>query len=74
MTTVAEYHERTKHSPASVRANAHGSIGDQPLPFKIYENVPTLPLPRELGTSTMPALTALAATGGGTSRSPTCAN
>jgi SagB-type dehydrogenase family enzyme len=71
MTTIAEYHERTKHSPASVRASQHRlDWSIQPLAFKIYENVPTLPLPRELGTSTMPALTALAATGGGDVATP----
>ena len=71
MTTIAEYHERTKHSPASVRANRHmldWSI--QPLPFKIYDDVPALPLPRELGVSTMPALEAIASTAGGDVATP----
>ncbi|MEO8605155.1 MAG: SagB family peptide dehydrogenase, partial [bacterium] len=66
MTTVAEFHQRTKHSPASVRADAHRLDWEiQPLPFKIYDSVPSLALPRELGVSTMPALSALGALAGG---------
>jgi SagB-type dehydrogenase family enzyme len=66
MPAIAEYHERTKHSPASVRANRHRlDWAIQPLPFKIYDGVPALPLPRELGASAMPALQAIATPGGG---------
>lgn len=61
-TGVAEYHRLTKHSPASVPANRHRLDWEiQPLPFKIYEDVPSLPLPRDLGTASLPALQALAA-------------
>jgi len=71
MTTAAEYHQRTKHSPASVRANHHMlDWAIQPLPFKIYEDVPALPLPRELGVSSMPALQAIAAPAGGAVATP----
>ena len=46
---IADYHQRTKHSMASVRANRHVLDWDnQPLPFKVYEGVPALPLPRDL--------------------------
>ena len=71
MTSLAEYHQRTKHSPASVRANRHMlDWAIQPLPFKIYEGVPSLPLPRELGASAMPALQAIAAPAGGEVATP----
>ena len=71
MTSAAEYHQRTKHSPASVRANRHMlDWAIQPLPFKIYEDVPSLPLPRDLGASAMPALQAIAAPAGGEVATP----
>lgn len=71
MTTVAEYHQRTKHSPASVRANRHMlDWAIQPLPFKIYEGVPSEPLPRDLGRSSLPALRAIAAPGDGAVATP----
>lgn len=51
MTTIADYHQRTKHSMASLRANQHVlDWENQPLPFKIYEDVPALPLPRDLAS------------------------
>ncbi|MBX3023623.1 SagB family peptide dehydrogenase [bacterium] len=71
MTSIAEYHERSKHSPASVRASRHTlDWAIQPLPFKIYEDAPALPLPRDLGASARPALSALAAPGGGEVATP----
>ncbi len=43
-----EYHERTKHSPESVRRSAHTlDWPNQPLPFKIYKDLAPIPLPRE---------------------------
>jgi SagB-type dehydrogenase family enzyme len=40
------YHERTKHSPVSVRTVPHFLDWDnQPLPFKIYSGAPKAPLP-----------------------------
>ena len=41
------YHERTKHSPESVGSNRHRLAWEiQPLPFKIYETLAPIPLPR----------------------------
>jgi SagB-type dehydrogenase family enzyme len=54
------YHERTKHSPVSVQTNAHRlDWAIQPLPFKIYETLAPIPLPRELGGLSMPTLAAI---------------
>ena len=64
MTTVREYHERTKHSVASVHSNRHFlDWSNQPLPFKVYTSLDPIPLPRDLGLSNIPALEAIAATG-----------
>lgn len=57
-----EYHNRTKHSHASISANPHyldGAI--QPLPFKIYKTLEPIALPRELPPIDFPALDAIAA-------------
>lgn len=63
MTNIREYHERTKHSVASVRSNRHMlDWSNQPLPFKIYTDLPPIPLPRDFGASNVSALDALAAT------------
>ena len=59
-----EYHNSTKHSHESIRANAHSMDWlNQPLPFKIYQGLESIPLPQELEPSDMPALSALSATG-----------
>ena len=61
--TLREYHERTKHSVASVRAGSHGLDWDnQPLPFKIYPDLSAIPLPTDLPGSQRLALEALAGT------------
>jgi SagB-type dehydrogenase family enzyme len=55
------YHERTKHSRESVQTNAHRlDWAIQPLPFKIYETLEPIALPRELAAISMPTLDALA--------------
>jgi SagB-type dehydrogenase family enzyme len=42
------YHDATKHSPQSVRsANHFLDFANQPLPFKIYPTLPTIPVDRE---------------------------
>ena len=62
MTTIREYHERTKHSVASLQATRHFLDWDnQPLPFKIYTGLAPLPLPRDFAPSGVPALEAIAA-------------
>jgi len=58
------YHERTKHSVASVRGDPHFLDWDnQPRPFKVYADVEPIALPTELPGSQMLALDAIGATG-----------
>jgi SagB-type dehydrogenase family enzyme len=55
------YHERTKHSPASVRASSHRlDWSIEPLPFKIYPDLPAIPLPRDFSAASIDTLAALA--------------
>ena len=43
------YHAQTAHSPQSVRASGHTLVWDiKPSPFKIYPDLPPLPLDRDL--------------------------
>ncbi|MFQ5776555.1 MAG: SagB family peptide dehydrogenase [Terriglobia bacterium] len=59
------YHNGTKHSPASIRANAHFlDWANQPLPFKIYPTLDPLPLPREVRQTGMAALSVISETTG----------
>ena len=58
------YHDTTKHSFESVRAGAHFlDWTNQPLPFKIYDDPEQVPLPRDIPGSSIPSLSAIAATG-----------
>ena len=58
------YHEETKHSPASLRSNAHHlDWANQPLPFKVYPTLQPLALPHELLPVDVPALARLSAPG-----------
>ncbi len=60
--TAWSYHNATKHSPASIRANSHFLDWDnQPLPFKIYPTLKPLPLPGEVRQTGVAALSAIAA-------------
>jgi SagB-type dehydrogenase family enzyme len=62
MTTIREYHERTRHSVASLHTNRHFLDWDnQPLPFKIYSGLAPIPLPRDFAPSGVAALEAIAA-------------
>jgi SagB-type dehydrogenase family enzyme len=55
------YHEATKHSYGSIRANAHFmDWSNQPLPFKIYPTLELLRLPGELRQTGVAALSAIA--------------
>jgi SagB-type dehydrogenase family enzyme len=55
------YHEATKHSYTSIRANAHFmDWSNQPLPFKIYPTLELLRLPGELRQTGVAALSAIA--------------
>jgi SagB-type dehydrogenase family enzyme len=63
MTAIRDYHERTKHSVASLQSNRHMLDWDnQPLPFKLYTELEPIPLPRDLAASEVAALDAIAAT------------
>jgi len=54
------YHNETKHSYSSVRTSGHRlDWANYPLPFKIYRDVESIPLPREWNDSGMDALSAI---------------
>jgi SagB-type dehydrogenase family enzyme len=54
------YHEATKHSRASVRSDPHAlDWANKPFLFKVYPDVPALPLPREVPPPAMPTLEAV---------------
>ena len=56
-----EYHQRTKHSIQSLRANRHQLDWEiQPLPYKIYPDLAPIDLPRTWRTPATPALAAIA--------------
>ena len=56
------YHNDTKHSYESIRRNPHYlDWENQPMPFKIYSDLPAIPLPADLSSSGVPALSALSA-------------
>jgi SagB-type dehydrogenase family enzyme len=58
------YHDETAHSAASVRSSRHTLDWDiKPFPFKVYTDVPALPLPRDLAPVDVPVATALVASG-----------
>jgi SagB-type dehydrogenase family enzyme len=55
------YHDATRHSLASLRANTHRlEWSNQPLPFKIYTSLEPIPLPTDLAPSAGSALDAIA--------------
>ena len=59
--SARDYHERTKHSLVSIRSGPHYLDWDnQPHPFKVYENLDSLPLEQHLESSGVPALQAIA--------------
>lgn len=54
------YHNDTKHSYQSIRANRHYLDWDnQPMPFKIYSELEPIALPQHLSSSGMAALSAI---------------
>lgn len=58
--SARDYHERTSHSIVSIRSGPHFLDWDnQPHPFKVYENLESLPLEQHLASSDVPALLAL---------------
>lgn len=61
--SALQYHERTKHSPASVQSSRHHLDWEiQPRPFKIYTELEPIPLPKP-AASEAKALSALASPG-----------
>jgi len=55
-----KYHNATKHSHASVRANPHFlDFANQPLPFKIYPSLEPMRLPSEMHQTGVAALSAI---------------
>jgi len=57
-----KYHNGTKHSYWSVRANRHGlDWANQPRPFKIYPNIERIALPRDVPQTGVAALAAISA-------------
>src|SRR5512144_2399478 len=59
------YREATVHSPRSVRTSTHRLDWDtKPLPFKIYPDLPAVPLPRDVPAPALDALAALAGRAG----------
>jgi SagB-type dehydrogenase family enzyme len=58
--SARRYHERTSHTPDSVRAGGHALVWEiKPSPFKLYPDVPALPLPREFPIPARDTLRAL---------------
>jgi len=58
--SVWAYHNGTKHSYQSIRADAHYlDWENRPLPFKIYTGLDPVALPQQLASTTMPALSAI---------------
>jgi len=58
------YHDLTVHTPDSVRAGGHTLDWDnKPFPFKVYTDIPGLPLPREVDVLATPTLAAVAGEG-----------
>jgi SagB-type dehydrogenase family enzyme len=57
-----KYHDQTKHSYWSVRANRHVlDWPNQPLPFKIYPNIERITVPPDLPQTGVAALAAISA-------------
>ncbi len=57
-----DYHNATKHSYQSIRANPHYlDWENQPIPFKIYSQLEPMPLRQQLSSSGTPTLSAVAA-------------
>ncbi len=55
-----DYHEATKHSERSIRANGHFlDWANQPLPFKIYRDLEPIPLAKNLAARNVSALEAI---------------
>ncbi len=69
ISAARDYHERTKHTEARLRAAPHFlDWQNQPIPFKLYRSIESVALPADAATLTgakIPALEALARTSSG---------
>jgi len=71
LSVARSYHARTSHSHFSVHTSGHYlNFEIQPLPFKVYEDLPGIPLPREWTPLEVSALDALMGVPGGGERIP----
>jgi SagB-type dehydrogenase family enzyme len=62
--TARRFHDATTHTPDSVRRSGHMLDWDnKPFPFKVYTDAPSIPLPREVDTLTIPTLAAVSGAG-----------
>ena len=60
-TGALDYHERTKHSPRSVREGSTGlNFDNKPRPYKEYVDLPSIPLAERIRPPQQPALSAIA--------------
>jgi SagB-type dehydrogenase family enzyme len=65
------YHDGTKHSVERVHRDPHRlDWSIMPRPFKVYPDLPAIPLPRDFTSSTVPALLPIAAAGSEPPASP----
>lgn len=55
-----EYHERTKHTPQSVRGGSGLNFDNKPRLYKVYKDLPTISLGDSIPEPSMPALQAVA--------------
>jgi SagB-type dehydrogenase family enzyme len=55
VSVTGRYHQRTKHTPHSIRSPHHLDWDNRPLPFKFYPELEPIPLPVDLPESTLPA-------------------
>ncbi|XVH33442.1 SagB family peptide dehydrogenase (plasmid) [Haloferacaceae archaeon DSL9] len=61
MVDAREYHERTKHSPESVRRDAFSlDFSNKPRPYKVYEDLRRVAIPGPQRPPSNPALSAVA--------------
>src|SRR5580704_3964946 len=57
---AGKYHDGTKHSYWSIRNNPHYlDWANRPLPFKIYPEIESFPLPRDVSQTGVAALSAI---------------
>ena len=55
-----DYHEKTKHSEISVMTSGHYlDWNNRPSPFKIYTELPTIPLPLDFSMPSMNSIWAI---------------